>query len=123
MFFAEIGRASEGNYHKLKQAAGKIYKKAEERPQDVNIDHLKSGRRTNFGILQSPPETYHRELMDWAHNLSTPKVPSPFKKDLLWVGEGDIGEIMKDNNFKSVDVLSIDFEFHDRESYDGNYNL
>lgn len=111
----------EMSFPQLQKQAANLYGKAGKRPQEINKNLLLQTRRTNQQIIVPRLINYPSELIDWASTVNLPIKPQEFKRKKLYVSTAEeLKSALKELGFRSVDVLSMDFECHCKDSLSGN---
>lgn len=90
------------------------------RPQDRDEEHLKAQRRVNLDIIPPPPEGYMSELQRAVDNIRMPAVfglEGFVIEDIRWFSRPEETVGLGSDIRKSV--VSVDFEFHNEHTYDG----
>lgn len=104
----------------MKSEAEAKFGRAEFRPQDVNKALKKDVIRTNLEI-GTFPDGYRDDLYCFLENLAPPshlQIGQFSQKSIIWVEDADQFSHFMDN-MEYNNVLSLDFEFHQEDSYDG----
>src|SRR3982750_128932 len=109
------------DFQTKRKLAEKKYGVASERPQDVNRELMKKQIFKNTVSQFPDTSNYGEELCRLKYNtskLTPPKYYLKFEGKSIWV-DSDLK--VQDFNCEMVrsNVIAIDFEFHDNESFDG----